>query len=57
MDTKIELKPCPFCGSRDIVIVKYDDNMWAACKSCHVKTVLEHSEKSAINTWNRRTNG
>ena len=45
----IELKPCPFCGSKDLHI--YSENEGVKCNSCTAKIV---DCEDAIARWNRR---
>lgn len=57
---KTELKPCPFCGSKDVHLIMADSTCggWSVtCKDCNVW--VDHifnamSEKKAIELWNRR---
>ena len=46
----LELKPCPFCGSRDVEAV--DSLDFVACQNCGAS--LEDSEPSARELWNTR---
>ncbi len=50
-----ELKPCPFCGSKD-VIIKQDDSCGhtVICFKCNAKTDRCLSQKLAVEAWNRR---
>lgn len=53
-----ELKPCPFCGCKDIgieTIEKYE-NHYLYCKHCNIEQPLYNSLEEAIDAWNRRTN-
>ena len=52
-----ELKPCPFCGSKDsgILTTSYDGYWFAVfCENCMVQTRKCRQEKDAIEAWNRR---
>lgn len=64
----LKLKPCPFCGSTDIAIVKqdnphnaYDGNYphlyTAACKQCLSRAPQKVYEGYAAEAWNTRTSG
>lgn len=53
-----ELKPCPFCGSKNIhVYAKNSDGYWymVECSSCGSRSASHHDKKSAIETWNKRS--
>lgn len=59
-----ELKPCPFCGSTDIDIVRCDDGCcgalirWFECCSCGCEKPPDKShptDNEAIESWNRRS--
>lgn len=48
-----ELKPCPFCGSADVVLSNWGlFRCW--CTNCLAKTADTLSRKEAIQAWNRR---
>ena len=50
-----ELKPCPFCGSRNIRIVTHmSTRCYAACNECYAQTHMRLEKLSAIDVWNRR---
>lgn len=55
-----ELKTCPFCGGKAILIVeRYDDEFdkWyrAECENrCVIQYNSSESESEAIKTWNKR---
>lgn len=58
-----ELKPCPFCGGREIIIrqVLYagidKPRFYAQCQKCFAQTAIGWSTKSgAVKAWNRRVN-
>lgn len=58
-----ELKPCPFCGTKDPIIVRkarrqsvYGQPIHGTrigCRCCEA-TMFYRSEKLAIKAWNRR---
>lgn len=63
----MELKPCPFCGSKQIdkkISIQYDEsglneakNFYSCvCPMCGCRTALFNSEYSALIAWNRRAN-
>lgn len=61
-----ELKPCPFCGSKQIdndVAVQYDESDLSVaryfyscvCGACGCRTTLFNQKQNAVDAWNRRT--
>lgn len=46
-----ELKPCPFCGFKMVLV--YNDNR-VVCGQCSVQ-IKRETKKKAIEAWNRRT--
>lgn len=56
MPTKIELLPCPFCGSDRVRVTK--PTMWQAwCMDCKAIGAASLTEQEAIEAWNTRTPG
>ncbi len=53
---KEKLKPCPFCGSKNIVIEggPISGGFCATCNSCFAVGSWSHCEDEAIKTWNER---
>lgn len=53
-DTEIPAAlPCPFCGSRNVLVV--DDELYMAyCDDCEARTRWCETEEAAIAEWNRR---
>lgn len=53
---KEKLKPCPFCGSENIEIVRspITERFIATCNSCAVSSRYFNDEDEAIEGWNRR---
>jgi Lar family restriction alleviation protein len=53
-----ELKPCPFCGSKDIEIIQWGKSEKARVYEvyCHGCAVHRYNsfEQKAISEWNRR---
>ena len=50
-----ELKPCPFCSSKNIVINDYHSmTVFIQCNDCGVTFPHFESEQEAIEAWNRR---
>lgn len=56
MAGKINLKPCPFCGSDDLTIDHLvDDHDWfISCNGCEIQQIANYTEAEAIERWNRR---
>lgn len=50
------LKPCPFCGSEDVVLVSGRHAPWyytaVSCRSCEMEVTRKWG--GLINGWNRR---
>ncbi len=54
----IELKPCPFCGSSDIIFEHFlYEEVWGKCKNCGAQSGAAEgkTKDEAIKVWNRRT--
>lgn len=53
---KGELKPCPFCGCRDLKTIMYSINIeGVSCPNCGAFTIARDGMKdSVIALWNRR---
>lgn len=57
-----ELKPCPFCGGNNVGVwhefwyVAERDDYAVQCYDCHFGLSIKHTEKEAIEAWNRRAN-
>lgn len=51
-----ELKPCPFCGGKAVVIHEpFTNTVHIECISCGATSVRHlDNEKQAIKKWNRR---
>ena len=56
-----KLKPCPFCGRTDVVIVKtvndtdeHDISYSVLCQCCYTTGPLMRSRREAAEEWNRR---
>ena len=53
MDKK--LKPCPFCGSKDDLLINDEDyEVFVFCWSCEARGPEMFSKNDAIEAWNRR---
>lgn len=64
----VELKPCPFCGNRNIekhIATQYDDESGlqpvrtffsAVCSCCGCRTASFHELGNVENAWNMRAN-
>lgn len=57
---KIEFKPCPFCGSKNIKVLEYGNwkNFYCECKDCRAivpdPSSTDYTEEEAIEAWNKR---
>ena len=52
-----QLKPCPFCGSKNIYLSHWTDSAYVVCLDCGCKTeVFLHGRcvETAVEHWNRR---
>lgn len=52
-----KLKPCPFCGSTDIVITQEHGLLsggYAMCRGCYATTRSSIYTDEAVANWNRR---
>ena len=50
-----ELRPCPFCGSDDVVSgAGLEDEYYVECWDCSAKIESYKSLEEAITGWNRR---
>lgn len=54
-----KIKPCPFCGSKDIEILEWtfknDINTWQVeCQECGVSGSMYSIKAEAVEEWNRR---
>lgn len=59
-----ELKPCPFCGTKSVLLRNADDTFWfIECRACQSEFTVKRSvrrgvpqsnEKEVVETWNRR---
>ena len=56
-DKATKLKPCPFCGCKEIhTSEKLHPLHIIACNQCEVQTNLYSSKEKAIKAWNQRIN-
>jgi len=57
LDNTNSLKPCPFCGEKEIKIYKQEGNHFAYCTSCRASTESfreSEKEETVRNAWNKR---
>ncbi|WP_039858137.1 Lar family restriction alleviation protein [Novosphingobium pentaromativorans] len=54
-----ELKPCPFCGSRDVGYFEhvYARHFSVMCKSCGAEGPPRSEHEEAARLWNARAQG
>jgi Lar family restriction alleviation protein len=54
----VELKPCPFCGERTIILfepkVGVSNKYFVGCYGCHGSGGGSNIKEQAIGKWNRR---
>lgn len=51
-----ELKPCPFCGGKAILLDTVDGEYYVKCKKCGISTPAWVRAETSMNRWNRRVN-
>lgn len=49
-----KLKPCPFCGSKNIRAWMNTSTPWVSCDDCLASTACALTEEEAVEYWNRR---
>lgn len=55
MTDEIKLKPCPFCGSDDVVLDETYTSGYVRCRVCGAEGGLRYSHDEAAAAWNSRT--
>lgn len=58
MEEGIKLKPCPFCGRKPELYVKYmysEELFYYYCPKCRIRASSDFTKKLAIEKWNRKT--
>lgn len=56
-DSTDSLETCPFCGSQQIEITEWDENVhafWVSCDTCGATGPNGITEAEAIERWNKR---
>lgn len=58
MNNGIKLKPCPFCGSRNVYVEQISSGGYfnVCCGNCLANVPLSGSQETAVAAWNCRTN-
>ena len=49
-----DLKPCPFCGNKEVAIRKGKYMWWGVCIACGASGAYKSRKAEAIEAWNRR---
>lgn len=55
-----QLKPCPFCGSKNVLLEEYVSSCNIKCSDCDTEGprsmiyANEHGKEKAIEAWNAR---
>lgn len=63
VEEKIELKPCPFCGGKAVIVDRFCDCVAVACTTCRASTIAieisktYNADEKAAEVWNRRVMG
>lgn len=52
--SETELKPCPFCGSDDVICDMFEDVYFVECWDCCAKVESCNGAEDAIEGWNAR---
>ena len=50
----IELKPCPFCGSDDVICDMFEDVYFVECWDCCAKVESCNGMEDVVAGWNAR---
>ena len=51
----VKLKPCPFCGSKYVEIIKpFNKEYQVQCGDCYATSCVETTPKKAVKAWNMR---
>lgn len=50
------LKPCPFCGSKNIILISSHNKTWnyATCDDCNSDGPMADTPEDAKKKWNNR---
>ena len=51
--SKVEVKPCPFCGGNHKITFAMGE-YWINCVDCDASIAMVNTEAEAIAAWNRR---
>lgn len=52
-----ELKPCPFCGNKEVRLVDNISELgyaWVSCPKCYTEGPTKDANKEAMEAWNSR---
>lgn len=52
--SEVELKPCPFCGSDDVICDMFEDVYFVECWDCCAKVESYNGLEDAVAGWNAR---
>lgn len=53
---EIKLKPCPFCGSRSVDLLRNSTKVAFSCSDCKAVSAWFDDPSDAINAWNKMEN-
>lgn len=51
-----KLKPCPLCGSTDIVLNHYGTGYYVKCSDCRIFLGPLFNKREIVTMWNSRCN-
>ena len=53
-ESKVELKPCPFCGSEALIKQDQYSRSYVVCPQCDTRSAARFDAARAAAMWNRR---
>lgn len=53
-NAQVALKPCPFCGSKDVIVDYGEYGPIIACRGCGIDMEVNYTYQDPVECWNRR---